>query len=222
KTFYGAVNLVKPSFIRVDADEVTYNLHILLRFEIERDIMENRVQPEDLPEIWRDKMKAYLGIVPATDREGVLQDVHWSLGAIGYFPTYTLGNLYSVQFFNCAKEDVPDMPKLIAAGNFTPVKIWLNEHIHRWGRTFTANSLVARVTGKPRSLDPSMAYLEAKYGDLYQLQGARMAEYKVGGPLKQFTGIEKTRRLVEFLSTRMTKAIEGADAEEIQYLLETL
>ncbi len=169
KTFYGAVNLVKPSFIRVDADEVTYNLHILLRFEIERDVMENRVQPEDLPEIWRDKMKAYLGIVPATDREGVLQDVHWSLGAIGYFPTYTLGNLYSVQFFNCAKEDVPDMPKLIAAGNLTPVKTWLNEHIHRWGRTFTANSLVARVTGKPLSLDPFMAYLEAKYGDLYHL-----------------------------------------------------
>lgn len=98
--FYAAINRVQPSLIRVEADELTYNLHIMLRFEIEQDLIEGKTQPEDLPAIWNQKMKEYLGIVPPTDAEGVLQDVHWSFGAFGYFPTYTLGNLYSIQFLN--------------------------------------------------------------------------------------------------------------------------
>lgn len=167
--FYAAVNTVKPSFIRVDADELTYNLRIMLRFEIERDLMEGRVQVEDLPQLWRDKMHAYLGVVPETDREGVLQDVHWALGAIGYFPTYTLGNLYAVQFFNQARRDLPDLLDRIAAGDLAPLKAWLNERVHRWGRTFTADQLVRRVTGEPLNPDHFLTYLENKFAEIYKL-----------------------------------------------------
>jgi carboxypeptidase Taq len=153
----------------VDADELTYNLHIMLRFEIERDMLEDRVAIEDLPQLWRDKMEAFLGVSPETDREGVLQDVHWSLGAIGYFPTYTLGNLYSVQFFNQAVRDTPDLIDRIAEGNLQPLKTWLNEKIHRWGRTYTAEALVKRVTGEPLNPDHFTSYLERKYAEIYQL-----------------------------------------------------
>ena len=167
--FHASLNIVKPSFIRVDADELTYNLHIMLRFEIERDLLEDRVRVEELPQLWRDKMKSYLGIVPPTDREGVLQDVHWSLGAIGYFPTYTLGNLYSVQFFNQARRDIPDLPDRIARGDLLSLKAWLNERIHRWGRLYTADELVRRLTGEPLSPVHFLTYLENKYGELYKL-----------------------------------------------------
>jgi carboxypeptidase Taq len=167
--FYAALNTVKPSFIRVDADELTYNLHIMLRFEIERDMLEDRVKIEDLPQLWRDKMQAFLGVSPKTDREGVLQDVHWSLGAIGYFPTYTLGNLYSVQFFNQAVRDTPDLLDRIAEGNLRPLKTWLNERIHRWGRTYTAEALVKRVTGEPLNPIHFTSYLERKYSEIYRL-----------------------------------------------------
>jgi len=114
-------------------------------------------------------MKGYLGIVPPTDREGVLQDVHWSLGAIGYFPTYTLGNLYSVQFFNQARRDIPDLPDRIARGDLLSLKAWLNERIHRWGRLYTADELVRRLTGEPLTPDHFLTYLENKYGELYKL-----------------------------------------------------
>jgi len=153
----------------VDADELTYNLHIMLRFEIERDLLEDRLRLEELPQLWRDKMKTYLGIVPPTDREGVLQDVHWSLGAIGYFPTYTLGNLYAVQFFNQARRDLPDLSDRIARGDLLSLKVWLNERIHRWGRLYTADELVRRVTGEPLTPDHFLTYLEHKYGELYKL-----------------------------------------------------
>ena len=167
---YTALNRVFPSFIRVDADELTYNLHILLRFEIERDLMEDRVRAEELPALWRDKMQAYLGIVPPTDREGVLQDVHWSIGAIGYFPTYTLGNLYAAQFFDQAKREMPDLIEHIAAGDLIPLKQWLNDKIHRWGRLYTADELVRRVTGEPLTLAHFMSYVEDKYAEIYQLE----------------------------------------------------
>jgi Zn-dependent carboxypeptidase len=114
--FYAAINRVKPSLIRVEADELTYNLHIMLRFEIEQDLIEGRTRPEDLPGIWNQKMKDYLGVVPSNDAEGVLQDVHWSFGAFGYFPTYTLGNLYAVQFYEQAKLEIPHLEDEIAAG----------------------------------------------------------------------------------------------------------
>lgn len=167
--FYAAINCVNPSFIRVEADELTYNLHIMLRFEIEQDLIEGRTQPEDLPGIWNRKMEEYLGITPARDAEGVLQDVHWSLGSFGYFPTYTLGNLYSVQFFEQAKLEIPHLEDEIAAGQLMILRRWLEQKIHRWGRMFTPDHLAQRITGSGVRPEPFLSYLEKKYGELYQL-----------------------------------------------------
>ncbi len=167
--FYAAINCVKPSLIRVEADELTYNLHIMLRFEIEQDLIEGRLQPEDLPGVWNQKMQEYLGITPAHDGEGVLQDVHWSFGAFGYFPTYTLGNLYSVQFFEQAKLEIPHLDDEIAAGQLMVLRRWLEQKIHRWGRMFTPDHLAQRVTGKSIDPEPFLTYLEKKYGELYKL-----------------------------------------------------
>ncbi len=167
--FYAAINCVKPSLIRVEADELTYNLHIMLRFEVEQDLIEGRLQPEDLPGVWNQKMQEYLGITPPTDAEGVLQDVHWSFGAFGYFPTYTLGNLYSVQFFEQAKLEIPHLDDEIAAGQLTVLRRWLEQKIHRWGRMFTPDHLAQRVTGKSINPEPFLTYLEKKYGELYTL-----------------------------------------------------
>jgi carboxypeptidase Taq len=167
--FYTAINQVKPSLIRVEADELTYNLHIMLRFEIEQGLIEGHTQAADLPDLWNMKMKEYLGIVPGRDAEGVLQDVHWSLGAFGYFPTYTLGNLYAVQFFDQARMEMPHLEDEIAAGRLLVLRQWLAQKIHRWGRMFTPDHLVKRVTGKPLSPDPFLTYMEKKYGELYRL-----------------------------------------------------
>jgi carboxypeptidase Taq len=167
--FYAAINAVKPSFIRVEADELTYNLHVMLRFEIEQDLIEGKTQPEDLPAIWNRKMEEYLGIVPPTDTEGVLQDVHWSFGAFGYFPTYTLGNLYSIQFFEQARIEIPHLDDEIGAGQLTPLRRWLEQKIHRWGRMFTPDHLARRVTGSSINPEPFLTYIEKKYGELYQL-----------------------------------------------------
>ncbi len=167
--FYAAINRVKPSLIRVEADELTYNLHIMLRFEIEQGLIEGKTQSEDLPAIWNRKMEEYLGIVPPSDAEGVLQDVHWSFGAFGYFPTYTLGNLYSVQFFDQATREMPHLDDEIAAGQLMGLRRWLEQKIHRWGRMFTPAHLAERVTGSRLSPEPFLNYAEKKYGELYQL-----------------------------------------------------
>jgi carboxypeptidase Taq len=167
--FYRAVNAVKPSLIRVEADEVTYNLHILLRFELESALLKGTLEPGDLPEAWRAGMKDLLGIEPPSDREGVLQDIHWSAGLVGYFPTYALGNLYGGQFLQALRSDLPDLDGRIAAGDFAPVRDWLRRKIHVQGRRHLAPELCARVTGRSLSADPLMAYLEAKFSDVYGL-----------------------------------------------------
>lgn len=167
--FYAAINRVKPSLIRVEADELTYNLHIMLRFEIEQDLIEGHRQAEDLPDIWNAKMKEYLNIVPTEDADGVLQDVHWSLGAFGYFPTYTLGNLYAAQFYEQARLEIPHLEDEIAKGQLLILRRWLEQKIHRWGRTFTPDNLVQRVTGKSLNPDLFLAYVERKYAELYRL-----------------------------------------------------
>lgn len=167
--FYAAINRVKPSLIRVEADELTYNLHIMLRFEIELDVIEGRSAVEDLPTIWKDKMTSYLGVVPERDAEGVLQDLHWSTGAFGYFPTYTLGNLYAAQFYDQARRDITNLEGEIEAGRLIVLTQWLNQKIHRWGRTFTTDQLARRVTGRDLSPEPFLTYLETKYAELYKL-----------------------------------------------------
>ncbi|WP_455388362.1 carboxypeptidase M32 [Petrachloros mirabilis] len=167
--FYAVINRVKPSLIRVEADELTYNLHIMLRFEIEQDLIEGKTKPDELPDLWNQKMNDYLGIVPSHDGEGVLQDVHWSMGAFGYFPTYTLGNLYSIQFYDQARLEIPNLEDEIAAGQLMVLRRWLGQKIHRWGRMFTPDHLAQRVTGISLTPEPFLHYAERKYGELYKL-----------------------------------------------------
>jgi carboxypeptidase Taq len=169
ENFYAAINRAKPSLIRVEADELTYNLHIMMRFEIEQDVIEGKTQVKDLPAIWNEKVKNYLGIMPPNDAEGVLQDVHWSFGAFGYFPTYTLGNLYAAQLYEQVQNEIQNLDAEIQAGRLTVLTKWLNQKIHRWGRMFTAEHLMQRVTGRALSPEPFLVYLEKKYGELYAL-----------------------------------------------------
>ena len=167
EAFYGAVNSVKPSLIRVEADEATYNLHILVRFDIESDLLAGKVQPRELPALWNAKMKEYLGITPPDDRDGVLQDIHWSAGLIGYFPTYALGNLYAAQFREALLKEVTDLSARLAKGDLLVVKRWLNENIHRHGRLLLSNELCIKVTGEPLSAQPFIRYLKEKYAEIY-------------------------------------------------------
>lgn len=167
--FYAAINKVSPSLIRVEADEVTYNLHILLRFEIERGLFTDTIAVEDLPAVWHEKMKTYFGILPPNNREGVLQDIHWSYGSFGYFPTYTLGNLYAAQFYKAAERDLPNLTNQIASGELLPLREWLRTHIHEGGMTYRANDLVRKVTGEPLSASCFLSYIRNKFEPLYGL-----------------------------------------------------
>jgi len=165
--FYKGINKVAPSFIRVEADEATYNLHIILRFELEKDILTGKVKVEALPQAWNARFEEYLGIVPPNDAQGVLQDVHWSAGLFGYFPTYALGNLLSVQYYNAALKAHPQIPAETEQGKFDTLLAWLNENVHQHGRKFTGAELTQRITGDAIQSDDYIAYLEAKFGDVY-------------------------------------------------------
>ncbi len=165
--FYGAINNVTPSYIRVEADEATYNLHILLRFELERALLTGDLKPADVPGEWNDRFQKYFGIEVDKDANGCLQDVHWSSGLIGYFPTYTLGNLYSAQFFNKAKEDMPDLDEQFERGELLNLREWLRVNIHQHGQRYRANDLCKKVTGKPLDYKPLVAYMNAKFGEIY-------------------------------------------------------
>lgn len=165
--FYGAINNVAPSYIRVEADEATYNLHILLRFELERALLTGDLNPKDVAGEWRERFKKYFGIEVDSDANGCLQDVHWSAGLVGYFPTYTLGNLYSAQFFAKIREEMPDLDGQFERGEFGALRKWLLDNIHIHGQRYRATDLVKRVTGKPLSHKPLMDYMKAKYGEIY-------------------------------------------------------
>jgi carboxypeptidase Taq len=167
--FVFAVNAVQPSTIRVEADEVTYNLHILLRFELELALLRGELQVADLPSAWNEKFKAYMGFEPPNDAEGVLQDVHWSGGMIGYFPTYTLGNLYAAQLFEAAERDLGDLQAQFRKGEFAPLLEWLREKVHRQGQRYPAKELIERVTGAPPSAEPLLNYFQRKFAPLYGL-----------------------------------------------------
>jgi carboxypeptidase Taq len=169
-TFYRAINKVERSPIRTDSDEVTYNLHIMLRFDLELKMLEGRLRVKDLPEAWREAMRADLGLVPPDDRDGCLQDVHWYNGVIGgAFQSYTIGNILSAQFYAAAIKAHPEIPGEIEGGEFGTLHAWLRRHIYRHGRKFKPNELVQRATGGPMSMEPYLAYLRAKYGKLYRL-----------------------------------------------------
>ncbi len=167
--FYKGINKVQPSFIRVEADEATYNLHIMLRLEIEIALMEGKVEVKDLPQLWNAKMKEYLGVTPPDDSKGVMQDIHWSSGMFGYFPTYALGNLISVQLWEKLSEEIPDLPDQIHQGKFEALLGWLRTNIHRHGAKFEPQELVQRVTGSKIDPAPYIRYLTKKYGEIYDL-----------------------------------------------------
>jgi carboxypeptidase Taq len=167
--FYRAVNRVRPSLIRVEADEATYNLHVILRFELEQEIVNGRVDLRDLPEAWNARMLEYLGVDVPDDAHGVLQDIHWAGGTFGYFPTYSLGTVMSVQIWEAARTAIPDLDDRIEAGEFAPLRDWLREHLHRHGRKFTPKETLARVAGGPLDPEPYLRYLRAKLGEIYGL-----------------------------------------------------
>ena len=167
--FYRAINVVSPSQIRVEADEVTYNLHILLRFELEVALIEGSLSVSDLPSAWNAKMEEYLGVTPENDATGALQDVHWSAGLFGYFPTYTIGNVLSVQLFEEAVDALPAIPDQIAEGEFSTLLEWLRENVHRHGSRYYPEELIERVTGHPLDTAPYLKYLKNKFGELYEV-----------------------------------------------------
>jgi carboxypeptidase Taq len=167
--FLFAINDVRPSFIRVEADEATYNLHIVLRFELEQALLSGDLKPADVPGAWSEKFKQFLNLTPPTDAQGCLQDIHWSMGGIGYFPTYTLGNLYAAQFMEQARRDLPDLDGEFRTGRFQGLRKWLNDKIHRFGQRYRAGELCKRITGKPLTHQPLLAYLRGKYAPLYDL-----------------------------------------------------
>jgi carboxypeptidase Taq len=162
--FLAGINRVQPSLIRIRADEVTYGLHIILRFELEQDILNGRVALADLPSVWNERMHEYLGVQVPDDAHGVLQDTHWASGHIGYFATYLLGSVMSVQIWRKVTEDVPDLEDQFGRGEFAELKDWLGEHIHRHGRKFTPQETLRRATGETIDAKPYLAYLRDKYG----------------------------------------------------------
>ena len=169
KAFYKAINKVEPSFIRVNADEATYNLHIMLRLELEIGMVEGKIAIKDLPEIWNTKMQEYLGITPPNDAKGVLQDIHWSYGSIGYFSTYALGNLVSAQLWEKINKDIKNLDDQIRKGDFGELLGWLRKNIHQHGHKYDPQVLVKKVTGSKITPEPYVRYLTKKYGEIYGL-----------------------------------------------------
>lgn len=168
--FWRAYNKVEPSLIRVGSDELHYNLHILIRFEIESDIISNRLEIKDIPEAWNAKYSEYFGITPSNDTEGCLQDVHWSRGSVGYFPTYSYGNLIGVQIWNKLVEEIDDVDELMATGNYRPILDWLIERVYGYGRLMRPKDLVRHITGEEFSAQPWIDYATTKFTDVYNLR----------------------------------------------------
>ena len=169
-TLYKAVNRVTPSFIRVEADETTYGLHVILRFELEQELIDGRLSVADAPEAWNARFKEYLGVEVPDNRRGILQDVHWSAGLIGYFPTYSIGNLIAGQLWERVHRDVPDLDGQLHGGELAPLREWLREHIHRHGSKFPTGELLQRVVGGPISVGPFVEHLKRKLSDVYGVE----------------------------------------------------
>jgi carboxypeptidase Taq len=170
ETFYRAINKVERSLIRTDADEVTYNLHVMLRFGLELDLLEGHLRVKDLPEAWRARFKTDLGLEPPDDRDGCLQDVHWYGGGIGgAFQSYTIGNILSAQFYAAAVGAHPEVLQEMKRGEFGTLHTWLRDRLYRHGSKFQPDDIVRRATGSAMTIEPYIAYLRGKYGELYQL-----------------------------------------------------
>lgn len=167
--FYKAINEVKPSLIRIEADELTYNLHIMIRYELEKDLFNGQLQVKDLPEAWNEKYREYLGITPANDKEGVLQDVHWAAGLFGYFPSYALGNMYAAQMMNTMQRELPDMEGMIGRGELLPIKTWLGEKVHTHGKMLTPAEIIKASTGEELNPVYLVDYFKGKFEQIYEL-----------------------------------------------------
>lgn len=168
--FYRAINVAGPSLIRIEADEMTYPLHIMVRYEIEKALINNEIEVKDLPEVWNAKMKEYVGIEPDNDANGVLQDVHWSSGSFGYFPSYALGYMYAAQFKNAMVKDIPDFDDKLRDGDLLPIKDWLTKNIHQYGSLKKPIEILKDVTGEGLNAKYLIEYLETKYKEVYRLQ----------------------------------------------------
>ena len=164
------MNIVKPSLIRTNADELTYHFHILIRYEIEKDLIAGNIKVTDLPTVWNAKYKEYLNIDVPNDGEGVLQDIHWSHGSFGYFPTYSIGSFYAAQFFNQAKKEIPNIEKQIENGDLKALLNFLRENIHKNGRLFASDELCLNITGEKLNFKYFMDYAKNKYSKLYNLK----------------------------------------------------
>ncbi len=167
--FYKAINKVEPSLIRTNADELTYHFHVMIRFELEVALMEGKIKVSDLPQLWNSKYKEYLGIDVPSDAQGVLQDVHWSHGSFGYFPTYSIGSFYAAQFYRQAAVEIPELINDIEKGNMKPLLDWLREKIHKHGRLYSSRELCSMVTGKDLDFNEFMMYAKEKYAGIYNL-----------------------------------------------------
>jgi carboxypeptidase Taq len=167
--FYAAINVVKPSLIRVEADEATYNMHIIIRFELEQALLDDRLQVADLPQAWNDAYEGDLGLRPSKDADGVLQDIHWSAGLMGYFPTYSLGNIFACQLFEQATKELGDMTAAFAAGEFTPLRDWLRQKVHGVGNRLNSRDLMQQITGRPIDSQPLIRHLSDKLSPIYGL-----------------------------------------------------
>ena len=166
--FYREINLVEPSLIRVDADELTYSLHIMVRYEIEKGIIDGSIDVEDLPKVWKEKMEEYLGVVPSTDSEGVMQDVHWSAGLVGYFPSYALGSAYSAQIYNTMKKEL-NVDEILEGGEMYKIREWLGEKIHKYGKLKETPEIIKEVTGEDLNPKYYIEYLRDKYSKIYNI-----------------------------------------------------
>lgn len=166
QNFYDLINKVTPSEIRVEADEVTYSLHIILRFEIEKGLMEGSIKVKDIPAIWNAKMKETLGITPTSDATGCLQDIHWAMGGIGYFPSYVLGNLLAAQLFSTIKTAFPSLEQKVSQGDVSFIKDWLQKNVHQYGKIYSPEELILKATKKPLGVEDYITYLNTKFGHL--------------------------------------------------------
>lgn len=165
--FYNGINYVEPSLIRTEADELTYGLHIIIRYEIEKMLINDEITVDELPRVWSDKYKEYLGVEPLNDAEGILQDMHWADGSFGYFPSYALGNLYGAQFLNKMKKDMPSIDKEMESGNLSSIHNWLKDNIHKYGAVYKPSELVKKVTGEELTSKYFIEYIDKKFGEIY-------------------------------------------------------